>query len=261
MAHDNRLRAAASLVPPGSRVADVGSDHGLLPALLLGEGRAVCCIATERSAAAAAVLRGKATARGLGSRLVVRQGAGLAALGPEDALDVVTLTGLGGRTIARILDDPRRRALGARRFVLQPQSETARLRRSCHALGLALVDERIVLQGRRYYEVLAVEPADSPRAPEHPRLDAAALWEAGPWLVTRREPLLAALWRQRAAHARALHERLPAGPARTAAASRLDLARRVLAELGWYADPRCEDDVTFESGDAASARVWPSSRC
>ena len=29
-----RLLAAAELVPPGSRVADIGSGHGLLPRLL-----------------------------------------------------------------------------------------------------------------------------------------------------------------------------------------------------------------------------------
>ena len=38
---DERLAAAAQLVRPGSRVADVGTDHGYLIARLLLDGKAV----------------------------------------------------------------------------------------------------------------------------------------------------------------------------------------------------------------------------
>ena len=42
-----RLRAAAELVPEGARLADVGTDHGYLPAWLLLRGRIDSAIAAD----------------------------------------------------------------------------------------------------------------------------------------------------------------------------------------------------------------------
>ena len=45
-----RLAAIADAIEPGSRVADVGTDHGKLPLWLAASGRAAYCLATERNA-------------------------------------------------------------------------------------------------------------------------------------------------------------------------------------------------------------------
>ena len=42
-----RLRMAASLVPPGARLADIGTDHGYLPAALILEGAIPSAIAAD----------------------------------------------------------------------------------------------------------------------------------------------------------------------------------------------------------------------
>ena len=42
-----RLQAIADLVPQGSRIADVGTDHGYLPIYLLQRNRISCAIATD----------------------------------------------------------------------------------------------------------------------------------------------------------------------------------------------------------------------
>ncbi|HEX4825178.1 MAG TPA: SAM-dependent methyltransferase, partial [Candidatus Polarisedimenticolaceae bacterium] len=46
-----RLAALAAAIAPGSRVADVGSDHGLLPLWLARTGRAAFCLVTEKTEA------------------------------------------------------------------------------------------------------------------------------------------------------------------------------------------------------------------
>ena len=44
---DARLAAVAAFVPQGSRVADIGTDHGYLAAALVEEGRAPFVIASD----------------------------------------------------------------------------------------------------------------------------------------------------------------------------------------------------------------------
>ena len=148
-----RLATVAGLVPAGSRVADVGTDHGRLPRLLLAHDLARSCVAIDVRAIDAVV------PPRFSGRLEFRRGAGLAALAPADAIDVVVIAGLGARSIVRILDDERRASLGARRFVLQPQSEPALLRRWLASAGLGIVEERVALDRGRLYPVIAAEPA------------------------------------------------------------------------------------------------------
>ena len=78
-----RLRMIADQVPPGSRLADVGSDHGLLPLYLLSEGRIPSAVATELHPAPLERGRQAAAARGMESRISFRLCDGLSAVSPE----------------------------------------------------------------------------------------------------------------------------------------------------------------------------------
>ncbi len=150
-----RLATLAALVPPGARVADIGTDAALLPRLLLGSGRAAFCVAIDSSATA--IRSARAVATDAGPRLVVRLGFGFAAVDARDRIDVVVLSGLGARTILRILDDPRREALEPLRLVLQPQTEPGRVRRWLATHGFRIVDERTAAERGRSYVVMAAE--------------------------------------------------------------------------------------------------------
>ena len=148
-----RLDAVASLVPQGARVADVGTDHGLLPRALLESGRASYCLAIDKSPQV--IRAARRTLAGFDARLELRCGNGLAAIEERDRIDVLVLAGLGARTIVRILDDPRRLVLRPSRLVLQPQSEPGRLRRWLADVGLEVRGERLATDRGRRYLVLA----------------------------------------------------------------------------------------------------------
>jgi tRNA (adenine22-N1)-methyltransferase len=218
-----RLEAVAELVPDGSVVADVGSDHGLLPAALLARGWARRCVASDRN-------RGRIDRFPVADGLEVRHGPGLGVLRAEDGIEVLTLCGMGARTMLAILGDDRLAALGIRRLVLQPQTEPARLRRWLRRAGWRILAERFVRERGYGYTVISAERG-VPFAAPHPTLSPDDLCEAGPCLVRDRDPRVIAHWR---GELRRL-ERIAAGGPTGADGARVDarirLARRILAAL------------------------------
>lgn len=226
---DPRLRIVVELVPPRSRVADIGTDHGRLPRWLLSGGRAAHCIATERTARRLESVRGFGPGHPLAGLLELRWGDGLEPLTGADPVDVVTITGLGGRSIVRILD----RIGGGRprRLVLQPQSEAAELRRWLFDHDWCLVDERLALSRGRFYVALAAERGAGCAPPAHPSLGTQDLLAAGPYLLRGPDPLLRPFWHgQERRLARIVARRRDAG-GMSRARARHEQARRILRVL------------------------------
>jgi tRNA (adenine22-N1)-methyltransferase len=190
-----RLAAIAELIPEGSVVADVGGGHGRLAAHLVVSGRSARVILVDRSREELA-----ASVRRPG--LSLRLGDGLTPLRPEDAVDTVVVAGLGGAAIVGILAG-RPAGLPISRYVLQPQTEAAVLRSRLPACGLALVDERLVEDAGRFYVVIGAVPGTGAWPTSFPGLTPEDVLAAGPCLLTRRPPELAAAWeRQRVRLAR-----------------------------------------------------------
>ena len=98
-----RLQAIADLVPQGARLADVGTDHGYLPIYLLQRGQIASAIATDLHLGPLERGRQAARAYGMEAQITFRLCDGLQAVAPEE-VDTVVIAGMGGETIAAILD-------------------------------------------------------------------------------------------------------------------------------------------------------------
>ena len=155
-----RLAAIAAQVPPGSRLADIGTDHAYLPAYLLRKG-------TIPSAAASDVNRGpldrgRETARqaGVEEKISFRLSDGLNGL-REDEADVIVIAGMGGELIARILSEaPWTRE---KLLLLQPMTAQPELRRWLNGNGYRIERETVVREGEKLYVILTVRGgADTP---------------------------------------------------------------------------------------------------
>jgi tRNA (adenine22-N1)-methyltransferase len=224
-----RLAAVAAEIPEGTRVADIGTDHGRLPLSLAASGRAAYCLATEKSPALLArVLRADAGTP-WADRIVYRAGDGLAAILPEDEIDTVVLAGLGGRTIVRLLDDGSAGRLVLRRLVLQPRSEVASVRRWLSEHGWRPVSERLIETRRRFHLTIAAEPGDDAEVYRHPTLGREDLFAAGPLLVRAAGAELALLLRAEKDRLEAILSRPGSGPAKTRARFELDRTLRLIA--------------------------------
>ena len=123
-----RLRLLADWVPPGARLADVGTDHAYLPVWLVQNGVCPAAIAADLRPGPLEAARRHVAAAGLEDRISLRLGDGLAPVFPGEADDIV-IAGMGGETIAAILSAADWLADARLRLVLQPMSRAEETRR------------------------------------------------------------------------------------------------------------------------------------
>jgi tRNA (adenine22-N1)-methyltransferase len=149
-----RLRLLADWVPPGSRLADIGTDHAFFPVALLLEGRIPQAIACDLRAGP--LDRGRETARrwGVSDRIDFRLADGLQAVCPQEA-DTLSISGMGGENITAILTA----APWAREktLLLQPQTRAADLRIFLSENGYAILRERLADDRGILYPVFLVQ--------------------------------------------------------------------------------------------------------
>lgn len=149
----HRLRTIADLVPEGARLADIGTDHAYLPVWLLLEGRIPSAIAADLREGPLARARETAEYYGVTDRISFRLCNGLADIGEGEA-DVISIAGMGGETIAAILE----KALWtrARQLLLQPMTSFPDLRLWLQKNDYTIQKEIVCREGKRFYSVWSV---------------------------------------------------------------------------------------------------------
>lgn len=181
-----RLEAVAAFVPPGSRILDVGTDHGYLPIALLQRSIVSRAIASDVRAGPLTQARANARAAGLEDRLELRRGSGLSVVQPGE-VDVAILAGMGGLLILSLLDQAPQVVQRLRRLILAPNTKVAEVRRWAAAHGFGFSGEDLVAERRHRYAVLCLEP--DPQAALRPPLSDVEM-ELGPLLLRQAHPLL-----------------------------------------------------------------------
>ena len=102
----HRLIQVAGLVPEGSRLADVGTDHGYVPIWLLQQGRIPSAIAMDVTQGPLCRARENRDRYGFQDVMDLRLSDGLEKLQPGEA-DTVLIAGMGGPLMIRILSKGR----------------------------------------------------------------------------------------------------------------------------------------------------------
>jgi len=153
----NRLNLVASFVPAGARLLDVGSDHAYLPIALLKEGKIEAAIAGEVVEGPYQSALQNVADNGLEDKIEVRLANGLAAFEPADCISCITIAGMGGRLIADILAAGLEKLANVYRLVLQPNNREDELRDWLVDHDFRIVDEAILEENEKFYEILVVE--------------------------------------------------------------------------------------------------------
>ncbi|UHA74156.1 tRNA (adenine(22)-N(1))-methyltransferase [Paenibacillus sp. 481] len=156
----NRLQYIADLVPQGSRLADIGSDHALLPVFLAKQERVPFAVAGEVNQGPYDAARRQVRATRLEQVVDVRKGNGLAVIQPGE-IDCVTIAGMGGSLIVQILSADESKLTGVSRLVLQPNVGEELVRQWLRDNGWALIHEHILEEDGKIYEILHAERSDA----------------------------------------------------------------------------------------------------
>lgn len=176
-----RLAAVAAMVPHSYAAADIGTDHGYLPAYLIIHGIIPYVVASDIAAQPLEAARHLVELLGLDRKIDLRLGDGLQVLKPEEA-DTICIAGMGASTIINILKESFPVLSLTRRLVLQPMNRAGRLRKWLSDHNWRIVDEEIVFEDGIYYEIMAAEPGKS--------LLSLSEMEIGPILLQKNHPLL-----------------------------------------------------------------------
>ena len=150
-----RLSAVADLITEGSKVADIGTDHGYVPVYLMMTGRALSCIAMDVRKGPLMHAQEHITASGLESVIQTRISDGLANLQDGDA-DTIICAGMGGKLMQKLLRDTDPVKKGIKEMILQPQSELREFRQFLRQSGYCFLAEEMILEEGKFYPMMKV---------------------------------------------------------------------------------------------------------
>ncbi len=185
-----RLELVASFVPQGAILLDVGSDHAYLPIELVERGKIESAIAGEVVEGPYQSAVKNVDAHGLEEKIQVRLANGLAAFEEEDRVSVITIAGMGGRLIARILEEGLGKLANVERLILQPNNREDDLRIWLQDHGFQIVAESILEEAGKFYEILVVEAGQMKLSASDVRF--------GPFLSKEVSPVFVQKWQKEA---------------------------------------------------------------
>lgn len=150
-----RLSAVASLITEGSRLADIGTDHGYVPIALVESGRIPSAVAMDVNKGPLERAQEHIREKHLEDRIKTRLSDGVKALEDGEA-DAVLIAGMGGMLVIRILDAGRIHWSSVKEWILQPQSDLDKVRRFLAEEGFEITAEDMIKEDGKYYPMMRV---------------------------------------------------------------------------------------------------------
>ncbi len=158
-----RLSICVKAVKKYKRIADVGTDHALVPAYLIENDLADFVIASDINLGP--LQQGETTLKKLGyvndinTKIKLVQAAGISHLTHCNLVDAIIIAGMGGDLISSIISDNMSIAKSVKKMVLQANSKIKNLRTFLYQNSFEIVNEHIIKEDGKFYEILEVVPS------------------------------------------------------------------------------------------------------
>lgn len=192
-----RLYAIAKYVPNGKRVADIGSDHALLPSYLISEGISPYVIAGEVNKGPLEAAKRQINDLKIADKVDARLGSGLKIIDDRE-VEVITIAGMGGTLIVEILQEGVAKLKNIERLILQPNVGSELVRGWLDNNKWNIINEEILIEDDRIYEIIVAEQRAGDCDPSYqdqgrPKMD---LYRVGPILWQKGAEALYEKWQR-----------------------------------------------------------------
>lgn len=150
-----RLNEIFNLVDKNSIVADIGTDHGIIPIMLSKFNLAKKIIATDISENSLNKLKEKLKQNDNINNIETRVSDGLNSFF-EYEIDTIIISGMGGILIKDILNTNLDIAKTAETLILSPNNSLDVVRKFLVNNNFKIIDEKDVFENSKYYQILKV---------------------------------------------------------------------------------------------------------
>ncbi|WP_444659935.1 class I SAM-dependent methyltransferase [Caproiciproducens sp. R2] len=153
-----RLQLCASMVRPGTALADIGTDHAYLPIWLAKQGLVSRAIAADIRPGPLQSAQQNIRRYRVEELVSTRLSDGLEAIFSVEADDIV-IAGMGGEMMIRIIKNAPWLRDGEKRLILQPMTSIPQLREFLAQQGFAVLQEQAAVEDGHAYSAMQVQYA------------------------------------------------------------------------------------------------------
>lgn len=151
-----RLEEIINLVEDNSIVADIGTDHGIVPYELIKSNKAKKVIASDISEKSLDKLREKLDYLDEPEKIILNVSDGLDNLN-EYQVDTIIISGMGGNLIVDILNKNIDVAKSANYLILGANNSLSVLRKFLHDNSFEIIEEVDLFENDKYYQIIKIK--------------------------------------------------------------------------------------------------------
>ena len=149
---NNRLKTIGDLVPLSSYPLDIGCDHALLSIYLVKEKGLSKAIASDNKSGPLKKAGENVKFYKVSDKIKLIEAEGLDSY--TEGIDTITISGMGGLNINKILDDNRKYLKNIDTLILSPNNYSLAVKRKLLKLGYHIENETLVKEKNIIYEIL-----------------------------------------------------------------------------------------------------------
>ena len=148
-----RLILITELIPEGTMLCDVGTDHAYIPIYAVQKGICSKAVASDLRPGPVRTATRNVTKYKLESKIDVRLGGGLQPI-RDNELGTVIIAGMGGLLITEILQESFEKSKNIDYLILQPMNAVEVVRSYLYEKGFEILAEKLAIEAPKIYNII-----------------------------------------------------------------------------------------------------------